>query len=73
MIKRLFRRYRIKNAIEYHTQMRRSLLYARGANTTEEFHNNVKEFVANKDDLFHRALCEEHCIQRLHNLLRKYK
>lgn len=70
---RVFKRRKIERAIEFHTQMRRSLLYARGATTVEVFNANVNKFNEEIDDLFHRSNCEKRCIDRLTKLLEKYK
>lgn len=62
---KIFKRSKIKRAIEHHTQMRRSILYARG--------QSIEWYTDHTDELLQRAECEKRCINRLINLLEKYK
>lgn len=61
-------RYRLKQAIKYHEQMRQTIMYARGYPGRAIGWNT---FVEEHDELWHRAACEYRCAERLKKILDK--
>jgi len=67
-MKKIIARYYIQRAINFHLQMRASLLWARGYREILYIEHRDDH----EDDLWHRAGCEYRAVLRLENLLKKY-